>query len=228
MAALGVPERLGGPLHDPRPLPLRVYEAVRDQIVAGVLAPGTRLVQEQVAEALGVSRTPVREALNRLTLERLVAWIPGTGYLVNTLSDETVQDVYQVRRSLEPLAMRLAAGRHTRSQLAHLRDLLEQVGDADDWDASDWFEWNRDFHVALVAPATNPLLLSMLHELWSNPVNRLITRAYARDREHIDRMIEEHRLLIEAAAVGDADEMERLISGHLHFGYNETSAAPLH
>jgi len=215
------PERLARTASDPRPLPLRVYETLRDQIVSGARAPDTRLVQEQLAEGLGVSRTPVREALGRLALEGLVAWIPGTGYLVSALSDESVQDVYEVRGSLEPLAVRLAAGRHTHAQLARLRDLLEQAPHDDD--AGAWFEWNRDFHVALVAPAGNGLLLDMLHELWSHPVNRLITRAYARDAEHIDRMVDEHRLLVEAAQRGDADELERLITDHLRFGYAEVA-----
>ncbi len=228
VTSLASSERLARTALDARPLPVRVYEAVRDDIVSGAIPPDTRLVQEQLAESLGVSRTPVRDALNRLAHEGLVTWIPGTGYLVNRLSDESVKDIYEVRQSLEPLAVRLAAGRHTRAQLAQLWALLEQASDGDDWDSGAWFEWNRDFHVALVAPAGNALLLHLLHELWSNPVNRLITHAYARDREHIDRMILEHEALVDAAQRGDADEMAHLIQDHLQFGYGETSESPLH
>lgn len=224
MATVSSVQRLAKTVHDPRPLAVRVYESVRDQIVSGQIAPNTQLVQEQLAESLGVSRTPVRDALNRLAHEGMVTWIPGTGYLVNDLTDQDVKDVYQVRQSLESLAVRLAAGRHSRAQIAALRSMADALPAGE---GTDWFAWNRDFHVALVQPAGNPLLLAMLQDLWDNPVNRLITREYARDQEHIDRMVLEHRAIVDAAEIGDADLLARLIHEHLHFGYSETSATPL-
>lgn len=216
--------RLAKTVLDPRPLAVRVYESVRDQIVSGEIAANTQLVQENLAEELGVSRTPVRDALNRLAHERMVTWIPGTGYLVNDLTDQEVKDVYEVRQSLESLAVRLAAGRHTRAQLISLHSMVDHLSASD---PMDWFEWNRDFHVALVQPADNPLLISMLKDLWDNPINRLITREYARETANVDRMIVEHRALVDAAESGDSALLVRLIQDHLHFGYSETSVTPL-
>jgi DNA-binding GntR family transcriptional regulator len=208
---------------DPRPLAVRVYESVRDSIVTGQIEPNTQLVQEQVAEALGVSRTPVRDALLRLAHEGLVTRISGGGYLVNDLAEQDIHDIFEVRQSLESLAVRLSFGRHTPGQLTLLRALVDEMAErAADPDAP-WFELNRDFHVALIAPCGNQALISMLGELWNKPVNRLITRQYVSDPGHIHRMVGEHRALVEAAASTDADIMNALALEHLQQGYGEIS-----
>ncbi|NQW72579.1 MAG: GntR family transcriptional regulator [Actinobacteria bacterium] len=208
---------------DHRPLAVRVYESVRDSIVTGQIEPNTQLVQEQVAEALGVSRTPVRDALLRLAHEGLITRISGGGYLVNDLAEQDIHDIFEVRQSLESLAVRLSFGHHTPGQLTLLGALVDDMAQrAADSDAP-WFELNRDFHVALVAPCTNRALLSILGELWNKPVNRLITRQYVSDPEHIHRMVGEHRALVEAAASTDADTMNALTLEHLKEGYGETS-----
>jgi DNA-binding GntR family transcriptional regulator len=82
-----------------------IYERLRDDIVSGVYSPGHVLVQEQVAAVLGTSRTPVRDALNRLTHEGLVEWNPGNGYAVVPLTDATISHVHSVRERLETLAL---------------------------------------------------------------------------------------------------------------------------
>ena len=219
--------RPGGSLtkttQDPRPLAVRVYESVRDSIVRGDILPNTQLVQEQVAESLGVSRTPVRDALLRLAHEGLVTRISGGGYLVNDLAEQDINDIFQVRESLESLAVRLSFGRHTPTQLSLLRALVDEMDvRAPDPDAP-WFELNRDFHVALVAPCGNQALLGILDDLWNRPVNRLITRQYVIDPGHVRRMIDEHRALVEAAGASDPDVLNALAIEHLKDGYGATS-----
>ncbi len=219
--------RPGGSLtkttQDPRPLAVRVYESVRDSIVRGDILPNTQLVQEQVAESLGVSRTPVRDALLRLAHEGLVTRISGGGYLVNDLAEQDINDIFQVRESLESLAVRLSFGRHTPTQLSLLRALVDEMdARAPDPDAP-WFELNRDFHVALVAPCGNQALLGILDDLWNRPVNRLITRQYVIDPGHVRRMIDEHRALVEAAGASDPDVLNALAIEHLKDGYGATS-----
>lgn len=215
--------RVAKTVRDPRPLAVQVYEHLRDQIVAGDISPDTQLVQEQLAEAIGVSRTPVRDALNRLAHDGLVTWIPGTGYLVNRLTDENLLHIYEVRQALESLAVRLAAGRHTPAQIARLREIVaNQPAPGED---AGWFEWNRDFHIALVEPAENSFLLSLLSDLWDNPVNRIITREYTRDPHHVAQMVTEHEALVEAASRGDAETLLRLTDEHLRSGYEETPAS---
>lgn len=224
LANVGGVQRVAKTVRDPRPLAVQVYEQVRDQIVSGQIPADTQLVQEQLAEAIGVSRTPVRDALNRLAHEGLVTWIPGTGYLVNKLTEQNVRHIYQVRQALEGLAVQLAAGRHTPAQLARLRQMVAERPGPDN--ESGWFEWNRDFHVALIEPGSNSLLMSLLIELWNNPVNRIITREYTRDADHVDRMVNEHLALIEAAERGDADTLVHLINEHLSEGYGEVPSVP--
>ena len=219
--------RPGGALakttQDPRPLAIRVYESVRDSIVNGEIPPNTQLVQEQTAESLGVSRTPVRDALLRLAHEGLVTRISGGGYLVNDLAEQDINDIFQVRESLESLAVRLSFGRHTPIQLSRLRDLVDAMDERTADPDAPWFELNRDFHVALVAPCGNQALLAILDDLWNRPVNRLITRQYVSDPGHVRRMVDEHRALVEAAASSDPDVLNALAIEHLQDGYGSTS-----
>lgn len=222
----------GGPLRpleksrrDPRPLPVRVYEQLRDLIVTGELAEDVQLVQEQVAESLGVSRTPVRDALNRLAHEGLVTWNPGRGYLVNGLSTREVREIYQVRRLLEVEATRLACGQHGTAVLARLAALIEDMAAADPQDAVVQFDLNRQFHRTLVEPCDNHVLLKMLDTLWDHPVNRRITRSYLLEAGSSEAMIDEHRELLAAAAEGSESKLLDLTAHHLMTGYDDAMHA---
>jgi len=215
-------QRVSRTARDGRPLPVRVYEVVRDMIVEGELEPDTKLVQEQLAEQLGVSRTPVRDALSRLTNEGLVTWLPGSGYLVNDLTQQDVVQVYQVRESLESLGLRLACGRHTPTDLARLNALIEEMADADPGAAGRQFELNRRFHYALIEPCGNQLLLQMIDSLWDRPVSRRITRSYVHDPAQVARMVDEHRQLLAAAAGNDCDRLLELAGAHMSEGYSDS------
>lgn len=207
---------------DARPLGVRVYERLRDEIVSGGLAADTPLVQEQVAERLGVSRTPVRDALNRLAHENLVTWQPGSGYLVNALQSNDIAEVYQVRQSLETLALRLACGNHNQAQLTRITAVIEDMAAADPSDAAAQFDLNRTFHMSLVEPCGNALLLRMIDMLWDHPVNRRITRSYVHDTGNVPLMVSEHSALLDAARAGDEQHLIDLATQHMYTGYRET------
>lgn len=207
---------------DARPLGVRIYERLRDEIVSGGLAADTPLVQEQVAERLGVSRTPVRDALNRLAHENLVTWLPGSGYLVNALQSNDIAEVYQVRQSLETLALRLACGRHNQARLTRLTAVIEDMAAADPADAAAQFELNRLFHMSLIEPCDNALLLRMIDTLWDHPVNRRITRSYVHDADNVGLMVNEHLAILEAARAGDEELLIHLATEHMYTGYRET------
>lgn len=206
---------------DGRPLAVRVYEQLRDLIVDGEVAADAQLVQEQVAESLGVSRTPVRDALNRLAHEGLVTWVPGSGYIVNGLTEQDIVEVYQVRLNLELLATRLSTGRHDAACLSRLNTLIEEMAAADPDDSARQFELNRSFHRALVEPCENGLLLKMLDSLWDHPVNRRITRSYVHDPGNVNLMTQEHREILEAARAADLDRLLKLSEHHMSTGYRE-------
>ncbi len=207
------------------PLPARVYEHLRDQIVTGELPADAALVQEQIAQALGVSRTPVREALNRLTHEGLATWVPGNGYVVNGLTERDVLDVREVRRTLEPLATRLACGRHDPASVSRLTALVEQMAGADPGDSAGHFELNRRFHRALVEPCGNTLLIKMLDTLLDHPVSRRITRSYVSDPDNVALMVAEHRELVAAAAAADLQALVTLSERHVSSGYEKALRA---
>ena len=98
--------------------PLRdiVFEALREAIIAGQLRPGERLMEVQIADELGVSRTPVREAIRKLELEGFVIMVPRKGAYVSDISIKDITDVFEIRRALEGLAVELAARRMTEDE----------------------------------------------------------------------------------------------------------------
>lgn len=200
---------------DPRPLSEHVYEHLRDQIVNGELKADSKVHQEAVAAELGVSRTPVREALSRLAQEDLVTLVPGNGYLVNELLEEDVSNVYEVRQSLEVSAARLACRHHNRLSVARLEVLVEEMMAADPSDATVQFELNRRFHYALNEPCGNPLMLKMIDGLWDHPIHRRITSAYIHGGDNTAETVAEHRLIVDAVRAKDEDLLVEVMTKHL-------------
>jgi DNA-binding GntR family transcriptional regulator len=198
-----------------------VYRHVRDAIVEGAYSPDSQLVQEQIADELGVSRTPVREALNRLAAEGVVTWVPRSGYTVNGLADADITDVFEVRQSLELLALRRACGQLGRTQAARLRVLIAEMDEADSTDAAAQFELNRRFHQAMIEPCGNRYLLGVLDQLWSNPVSRRITGSYIHDARNVARMVHEHEQILQASLDDDLETLLRLSTQHMTQGYGD-------
>lgn len=211
---------------DGKPMSAAVYESIRDAIVDGRYGPESQLVQEQIAEELGVSRTPVRDALNRLAHEGLVTAVLGRGYLVNELADQDINDMFQVRERLEVLALELACGRLSRAQVARIQALIEEMDEADPSDAALQYELNRQFHQAMIEPCGNRLLLGLLNQLWDAPVSRRITRSYVHDQANVHLMISEHRAILDASVAGDCERLVALSTAHMTTGYGETLSDP--
>src|SRR5436305_14940789 len=127
-----------------------VYSALRERILSGDLPRGTKLRQASLAEELGVSRTPLREALRRLATEGLVEFLPNRGATVSDLDFGDMRHAWSARVALAPGAARLAAERRGAEAIARLRRAIDhQRGAAGDSDAS--FAANREFHLALAA-----------------------------------------------------------------------------
>ena len=113
-----------------KPLRELVCEHIRDAIINGVFAPGERLMEIQMADEMGVSRTPVREAIRKLEMEGFVVMIPRRGTYVSNMSIRDINDVYEIRISLDTLAAGLAAERISDEELEELQRLLVKVGNA--------------------------------------------------------------------------------------------------
>ncbi|MCD0446524.1 GntR family transcriptional regulator [Glycomyces sp. A-F 0318] len=194
----------------------QVYQALRERIVTVGLRPGARLIERDLAAEFAVSRIPLREALQRLAADGLVTAVPGQGSIVTVPTPKDIEDLFDVRAGLEPLAARLAARNADAGVLERLR---ECAGPRED-DASRT-EANAAFHRELVAAAGNPLLGQIMGPLEARMrwlFHLTVERDPARQRE-------EHAELLEALEAADADRAAAIALAHLEEGRGPTLEA---
>jgi len=192
----------------------QVYTAIRERISSGSLPRGARVHQEDLAEELGVSRTPVREALRRLAAEGLVEMRTNRGARVADVDQVGMRSSYEARTVIEPGAARLAAGRRLQEPLARMRAAVaSQRRSVRNVQRS--FEANREFHLALAEASGNEFLIQFAERLW---VARIGETIYERQVETQERMlldVREHEQIIEAIEAGDGRRAESLVRRHL-------------
>lgn len=189
------------------------YERIRSLVLSGELAPGTRLGQVELAERLGISRTPVREALRRLGGEGLVEGHSNRGFRVADLGLDAVLRRLEVRAILEPGIARLAAERRTKSHVEQLHNSIEREQRARGGFAA--HDASRDFHVTLARASGNEEMVRVLESLWLVEVGRrLLSRRTAVSDWHSED-VEEHREIAAAVAQGRAEDAGRLMDEHV-------------
>lgn len=187
-------------------LPLRdvVFNTLRQAILIGELKPGERLMELHLADRLGVSRTPVREAIRRLELEGLVTMIPRKGAEVARITEKSMSDVLEVRRTLDALCAELACDRITPESLAALKkacDHFEQcVGTHD---AKKIAEADVSLHDIIVEATGNQRLIQMVHNL-SEQMYRYRFE-YIKDNSQHDTLVKEHRIIYQSIVDKDKD-----------------------
>lgn len=192
----------------------QVYAALRAAIVSAELEPGRRLSENELAELLGVSRTPVREALARLRDERLVAIVPQLGTFVTLISPAAVEDAAFVREALECAAIRRAVERADEAGLAELQanlaaqDRAEQRGDTDAFDALD------DALHRLLAQLSGHEIAWTLARRANGHLDRVRGLSLP-EPGYLGEMVAEHRELVAAIAAADADRAEQAMRHHL-------------
>jgi DNA-binding GntR family transcriptional regulator len=192
----------------------QVHAELLERIVAGELPPGSRLRQEALAEELGVSRTPLREALARLVSEGLVEFVPNRGATVASRDFSDMEEAWLARLVIEPGAARLAAERREPAGIERMRkSVVRQRSVANNVTAS--FAVNRDFHLALVAASGNTHLLQFCELLWLSRIGVPIFVRQARDREQVLAWADDHAAIAEAVAAGSAARAERLTRDHI-------------
>jgi DNA-binding GntR family transcriptional regulator len=192
------------------------YSQLRDSIMSGALPAGSALNQETLAHSLGISTTPLREALRRLKAEGLVQLDAHRDARVAPLNLEEARDLLEVRRSLDPLAAGLAALRRTKEDIDVLRRTVEDLrplpGDAADTD----LRAHRRFHTAVYTASHNDLLIGMLDGLWdkADRYRRLGLRT-PRDQASMDRKAEEHAALVDLIVAGDSEGATQVMHDHI-------------
>jgi DNA-binding GntR family transcriptional regulator len=192
----------------------RVHEHLRTEIQEGRLEPGTELIEVALAEQLGVSRGPLREAIGRLAAEGLVTVSPRRGAVVRSLSKEEFLELYQVREALERMAVQLAVPRLTDEQfegLAALNDEMETHAARNKVEA--FFEANLAFHARLLEASGNGRLQEQYRQLLGQ-LGRYRLRSLML-RGNIQRSVTEHKAILRAAKRGDAERAAQLMAEHI-------------
>ncbi|MBX5442603.1 MAG: GntR family transcriptional regulator [Solirubrobacteraceae bacterium] len=191
----------------------QAYERIRALILNGEVAPGTRLGQVELAERLGISRTPVREALRRLTGEGLVEFQDNRGFRVAELHLDDVLNRLEVRLLLEPGAARLAAERATEADLADLQACVEREAAART--AVDVHDASREFHVGVARATQNRELVTTIENLWLIEVGRRLLAQRRAAPHWQDGDVAEHRAILAAIAARDGDRAAALMERHV-------------
>lgn len=194
----------------------RAYAFVKRQIVTGGYGGGTLISEGEVSAAVGVSRTPVREAFLRLEAEGLLRLYPKRGALVVPVSAEEIREVLDARLVIEEHAARTAigVGRH-HALAAELRAILGKQDDSGQRrDAAGFTEIDQQFHVTLARAAGNRLLAGFYATLRDRQL-RMGTAALLRDPGRYDAILNEHAALADLIDNGDADAVARELARHL-------------
>lgn len=192
----------------------KAYDALVDRIVSLELAPGSPLVESQLMQTVGMSRTPIREAFQRLSQEGLVTHVPRRGVHVAEIRPEDFQQICEFRAGTEGMAARLAAERMTARQLADLLGIQASIEDAlGAEDARRFIEYDRSFHHLLAEASQNQFFLQTLSRTY-NVHLRLWYYLYQR-KGGLRQTGEEHLALIEALKRRDPDGAERAMRAYL-------------
>ena len=204
------------------------YTRIREGILMGEFAPGTVLNQAGLAKTIGVSTTPLREALRRLKSEGLVELDAHRDARISTLTAEEARDLLEVRRSLDPLAAALAAERRTKDDILRMREAAKGVepllSDATVVD----LVAHRWFHTAIYVSSHNDLLISTLDGLWDKADRyRRLGLEVVRSKEERDQKAREHAELLDAVIRGDSDTAAEVMRQHIDTSLGAKAASRL-
>jgi DNA-binding GntR family transcriptional regulator len=206
------------------------YERIREAILQMALKPGEALVEAKLAATLGISKTPIRQALRHLEQSGLVVVVPNKGYFVSELTQRDAQEILELRAVLEGLATFRACARLTDEEIDHLEDLLTQAHEAHHrGEIERTAELGHEFHRILHQKADNQRLCQML-DMLSDQFHR-IRLLSSHTPVRLPRSMDEHARLFEALRARDAVQAEALMRAHLFAVYAEvenddTLAAP--
>jgi DNA-binding GntR family transcriptional regulator len=202
-----------------KPLRELVFESLREAIISGLLKPGERMMEIQLAEEMGVSRTPVREAIRKLELEGLVVMIPRKGAYVAGLSLKDIADVFEIRGALEGLAAELAAERITDNELEEMERYLVIISEEiEAGDLSRVVETDTDFHSLIYKASRNNRLVQIISNL-REQIQRFRTTSLA-NPGRMKNALEEHRKIVEAISTRDGELARKIAHEHIENAEN--------
>ena len=206
----------------------KVYEYLREGILNGKIEPGDRLVETDLADRIGTSRTPVREALHTLERERLVESLHRVGYVVRPISESEVSELCEIRLSLEALALRWALSKDPEGLARAMKENLsncEQRVAAGDLKA--FVEMDAQFHDLISRTADSSRLMEMTNSIRRYMLRYRIHSIYTED--NVRRAIAGHKAVLKAIEDGDKKAAQRALRAHirqskkdiLYFGFKD-------
>lgn len=194
--------------------PTAVLAQIRQAILSGELVAGAQLREAHIADEMGISRSPVREALSRLEEEGLVEKVPFKGAFVASVSPETIAEIAAIRTLVEPYAVTQALPRLTDGDWKQLRRLLEQLGRASGHDLSSAIEKHLAFHRYFYEKCGNATLLALWHD-WESKL-RLFFIVDHEAFQHAPDVAGVHEELIAVIQSGDHERIRAAFAHHVH------------
>jgi DNA-binding GntR family transcriptional regulator len=192
----------------------QVFEQIKEMIVRGEITPGKRMIESEIAESMGISRTPVREAVHKLEAEGLLNPLPKGGYVVRGLDISDIEETFEIRSILESFASYLAAHRHSNREIVPLEEKMEEFqGYLDKHDLDELTRINTEFHELLYALSRSPRLVKMIHNLRDEIYFLRKIILHSVDMAHLSN--KDHREIIKAIKKREAKKVEMLVRDHI-------------
>jgi len=201
-------------LNDYKPLREVIFNTLREAIIIGELKPGERLMEVQLAEKMGVSRTPVREAIRKLELEGLVDMVPRKGAHVADLSVKDIMDVLEVRASLDGLATALSASRITEDELKELKHVQTQfISYVEKDNLNGSIKKDVEFHDIIYKSSRNDRLIQIINNLREQVLRFRVI--YLKDFSSSKEIIKEHAEILEAISSRNPEAAQKTAQKHI-------------
>jgi DNA-binding GntR family transcriptional regulator len=195
----------------------QVFEQIKGMILRGEIPPGRRMIESEIAFSMGISRTPVREAVHKLEAEGLLTPLPKGGYVVRGLTISDIEDTFDIRSILESFAGYLAAMRHTEDELIPLEVKIGEFQRyLDREDLKRLARVNTEFHEVLYAMSKSPRLIKMIHGLRDEIyfLRKIILNS--EKMAHLSN--KDHREIVESIKNREAEKVEMLLREHISRG----------
>lgn len=205
-------------INDYELLSKKVYRILKARIIKGDLTQGGKLFEAKIAEQLGVSRTPVREAIKGLAAEGLVKMTPNQGVVVINVSIEDLQEVLQIRRVLEGLAAFVAAKKISQEEIAKLEEIIKKMSmiiSKPKPDVVAYSELNAEFHNLILNACGNRRLMKICNNLSSSD-HRFRIRSLRNNPGRLKYSLKEHQEIVEALKRKDPEQVDRLSQIHIN------------
>ena len=193
-----------------------VYEQILSAILSGEIVPGERLIQENIASQIDVSRTPVREAFLRLEREGVLETAGRGGFQIRNITEQEIQDLYLAREAVEGFAAKLLAGALSQKQVQNIEAAVRSEISLNSTHKEEHFHANRNIHRTIVAQAGNGILLDMFDSIWNRGISIRSFSAYRIPDDTDNR--EQHLELLDQIKLGPMVEAENAMVAHIREG----------